>query len=101
MTRSVEQHPSDFLPTALAAPHRRRILLRCLGFLRPYWRMAVGAYCRIGDQRRGGSSATVDTLDRRRWYRPKPDEPDRAGRAGSARIDPGEGADGLPGRALD
>lgn len=44
MTRPIEQHAPDFALPRTAAPKGQNILVRCFGFLRPYWRIVVGAY---------------------------------------------------------
>ena len=44
MTQPLEQRASDFVPPSKVPPLQQHILLRCFGFLRPYWRMTAGAY---------------------------------------------------------
>jgi ATP-binding cassette, subfamily B, multidrug efflux pump len=44
MNKSVSQRIPDFSPKSPTTTLHRSILLRCFGFLRPYWRMTAGSY---------------------------------------------------------
>jgi ATP-binding cassette subfamily B protein len=42
------QTPNIPAPLPLPEPNSLRVLLRCMGYLRPYWKMTLGAYLALG-----------------------------------------------------